>query len=86
MRFTEFDICKIENPKAYNYSKNIRLLDEFKESGLKCAVVSDYTTKTSQYCATSIKNTISTHSNEYKNIICIHRNGKVYLINEAVNK
>lgn len=86
MRFTEFDIKKVENAGFYKYSKNTKLLDEFKESGLKCAVVTEYSAKTAGYCATSLQSTIKHFNKEYKHILCICRKGSVFLINEAVDE
>ena len=86
MRFTEFDFKKIKRSDLYKFSKNIRLLDEFKKSGLKCAKVTDWTCKCADYCASSIQQTIKKKHNEYKDIICIGRNGEVFLINEAVDE
>jgi hypothetical protein len=84
MKFEKYNIKNIG--MHYKRSNNMKLLDDFKKSGLKCAVVTEWETKTSQYCASSLQLTIKRYHEEYGNILCIHRNGKVILINEAVNE
>ena len=84
MIFTQYDVSTINT--RYPASCNIKLLDDFKKSGLKCAKVTDWTCKCASYCASSIQQTIKKKRNEYKNIICIGRRGEVFLINEAVEK
>ena len=84
MKFEKYESKKLY--MGYKYSQNMKLLDDFKASGLKCAKVTGWTCKCVRYCASSIQHTIKKHRNEYKNIICICRRGEVFLINEAVNE
>lgn len=84
MKFEKYDIKNLG--MHYKRSDNMKLLDEFKASGLKCAIVSEWTCKNARYCSSSIQQTIRRYENEYKNITCILRNDEVFLINEAVTE
>ena len=84
MKFEKYDIKNIG--MHYKRSNNMKLLDDFKKSGLNCAVVTEFTTKNAFYCAASLQNTIKRFHSEYKGIVAISRNGSVFLINEAVEE
>lgn len=84
MKFEKYSIKKIG--MGYKRSNNMKLLDEFKESGLKCAKVTEYTTKTPRYCASSLQQTINRYHKEYRGLRAISRGDEVFLINEAVDE
>lgn len=79
MRLIPYDLQKIQK-NAYKKSDNLLLLEEFRDSGMKCAKVEGFTQKTAGYCATSLNASIK----RYKmfNIRAMTRKGKVYLVRE----
>lgn len=84
MKFEKYDIKNIG--MHYKRSSNMKLLDEFKKSGLKCAKVTEWTHNKASFCSSSIQQTIKRYNNEYKDIVCILRDDEVFLINEAVEE
>lgn len=64
---------------GYKRSANNILLEDFLNSGLTCAEVVDFTTKTAYYCAQSLRNSIKRY--KMPGVIAITRGGKPYLVN-----
>lgn len=62
------------------YTDNMRLINEFLESGLDCAKVEGWTHKNPDYCSSSLNRTIK--SNNKRGIRAIVRERRVYLIKE----
>lgn len=84
MKFEKYDIKNVG--MHYKRSSNMKLLDEFKKSGLKCAKVTEWNHSKATFCSSSIQQTIKRYKEEYKDIVCILRGDEVFLINEAVEE
>ena len=78
MTLLPYDVEKIENFKAYRKTSNYKILEEFTNSGLKCAVIEDYPHKTANICANSLRVSIARFG--MLGIGVIKRKDKVYLI------
>lgn len=81
MRFEAYDINLVE-AKGYKRSHNVRLLNEFVNSGLACATVEDFEHRDANVCACSLRKTVLRE--RLYSIKVIVRKGKVYLINEII--
>ena len=81
MRFEAYDINLVE-AKGYKRSPNVRLLNEFVNSGLVCATVEDFEQRDANVCATSLRKTALRE--RLYSVKVIVRKGKVYLINEII--
>lgn len=81
MTFTEYDYSKIERG-FYKKTKNLDLLDKFRESGLKCAKVEDWTNKDAGQAAASLAQSIKRY--KFNGIIAMSRGGEVFLINKEI--
>lgn len=80
MRFEPANLQK--SKMYYKSSANVELLEKFRESGLKCAKVLDYTTKNGYYCASSLRATAKRY--KMANITAVSVGGVPYLINTEV--
>lgn len=69
------DIGKL---RVYSSSENRRILEQFAESGLECAKVTDFTQKDAYVCAASLRNSIKTY--RMFSYTAIVSRGEVYLI------
>ena len=81
MRFEAYDINLVEC-KGYKRTSNVRLLNEFVNSGLACATVEDFDQANANSCAASLKMTALRE--RLYSVKVIVRKDKVYLINEIV--
>lgn len=81
MRFT---VCDINEAKFYKRTKNLKLLEDFRDSGAHCARVEDWSNKNNYVCARSLNGSIKRF--RFSNFKAIARNGEVYLINEEAKK
>lgn len=81
MRFEAYDINLVEC-KGYKRSPNVKLLNEFVNSGLACATVEDFDQRDAYVCAASLRKTALRERLYSVKIIC--RKDKVYLINELI--
>lgn len=77
MKLVPYDIKKIEKG-FYARSENLRLLTEFTESNMDCAIVDNYAHKNANYCSTALNVSIKRYG--IAGIKSIVRNGVVYLI------
>jgi hypothetical protein len=81
MKFVEYDIEQVALHR-YKKTDNMKLLDEFSESGLACAKVEEYTQRDAHICAASLRKTaLHAHMSHIKVIV---RKGEVYMINELI--
>lgn len=78
MKLVERRISEIPNLNGYKKTKNMKILDEFVQSGMECAEVEGYTNKTACSCANSLRVTIE--KQRYGGITAISRDNRVYLI------
>jgi hypothetical protein len=78
MKLIPYDINKIRGSKWYSKSENLRILEEFNDSGLECVKVENYTCKDAYNCASSLKNSIKIYRMPW--IKAMARNGEVFLI------
>lgn len=78
MKLVKYDINKIENAMGYTKSENLRLLEEFIESGMECAKVEGFNHKTAIHCAISLNASIKRYN--LGGIRAISREGVCYLI------
>lgn len=78
MKLVEYDINKIEGAKCYKKSDNLRILEEFIESGMEYAKVEGFNNKTAMHCATSLNTSIKRYN--LGGIRAISRKGVCYLI------
>jgi hypothetical protein len=78
MKFTS---ATLPSEAFYKSTKNIKFIEDFRDSGLHCAKVEEYTHKDAYCCASSLKNTIK--KCRITNIECRTINGEVYLINRG---
>ena len=70
------------NVSGYSKTKNLRVLEEFRDSDLDCAEVKEYTQCSPDCCATSLNNSIKVF--RLNRLRAIVRKGKVYLIKEPI--
>lgn len=78
MKLVEYDINKIDGARGYRKSDNLKILEEFVESGMECAKVEGYNNKTAAHCATSLNTSIKRYN--LGGIRAISRKGVCYLI------
>lgn len=81
MRFT---VCDINEAKFYKRTKNLKLLEDFRDSGAHCAKVEDWNNKNCYVCTGSLRNSIRRY--RFSTLQAITRNGEVYLINKEAQK
>lgn len=79
MKLVPYEKSKL-NYGAYKVSNNYKILNEFVESGLDCARVDGFTSKTAGNCAAALKKSIKRY--KFGGISAISRKGCVYLIRE----
>jgi hypothetical protein len=85
MKFTECNIEDIRDIKiGYRRTKNLKLLDAFIASGIKCAKVEEYSNKHAYSLCASLSNSIRKiyHLNSIEAHVF---HGEVYLINTAID-
>lgn len=78
MKLVPYDMQKIPGRGVYKRSENLRILEEFAESGLECAKVEDYTQKNANSCISALNNSIKLYNKN--GIQAIMRGGDVFLI------
>lgn len=71
------------NETIYARSDNFRLLDEFMQSGLKCARVEGSTHKKPCSCTSSLNESAKRFN--FFSVKAVVRNGEVYLINTSID-
>lgn len=81
MRFEAYDINLVEC-KGYKRTSNVKLLNDFVNSGLACATVEDFDQRNAHICAASLRKTALRE--RLYSIKVMSRKGKVYLINELI--
>ena len=77
MKLVKADINKVQ-PNLYKKSNNLKLLEEFINSGEDCMEVVDYTQKKTSGCVWSLNNSIRIYSLGGIRAIC--RDKRVYLV------
>lgn len=77
MKLVKADINKVQ-PNLYKKSNNLKLLEEFINSGEDCMEVVDYTHKKTSGCVWSLNNSIRIYSLGGIRAIC--RDKRVYLV------
>ena len=70
------------NVNGYKKTKNLCVLEEFRDSDLDCAEVKEYTHCSADCCAASLNNSIKVF--RLNRLRAIVRKGKVYLIKEPI--
>jgi hypothetical protein len=78
MELIAYDRDKIENIGSYKKTENMRIIDEFIESGLDCAKVEGFTQKRAWSCADSLNKTMVRMKKA--GIKALSRKGEVYLV------
>lgn len=81
MKLVEYDINKIEGVKLYKKSENLKILEEFIESGMDCAKIEGFNQKSAMGCAASLNSSIKRYN--IGGIRAISRKEKCYLIKMA---
>lgn len=78
MKLNKVDKTQINSISGYKKSKNMDLIEQFRDSNMDCAEIVDYTAKDGHGCASSINQTLRrTHCKTVKAIV---RKGRPYLI------
>lgn len=67
--------------RTYSVSENRRLLEEFANSGLECAKVTDFTHRDAYVCANALRNSIRTY--RMFSYTAVVRGGEVYLLRKT---
>ena len=80
MKLIPYERKKLGATLGYKCSENLRILEEFADSGLDCAKVEGWTAKTAGYSAAALKKSIARY--KFAGITAISRKGEVYLIKE----
>lgn len=76
-------LVSVENvPGWYKSTGNKQIIDEFIESGMKCAEVEGYTQKNATSCVQSLTQTIKRY--RMFNVRAIQRKGRVFLIRDEI--
>ena len=70
--------CNINEIGTYKKTNNLKILEEFLDSGMVCARVDDYTQVSANGCATSLKTSIKRFN--IHGVDAIRRKDNVYLI------
>ena len=78
MTLTPYDVEKIENFRGFKKTSNYKILEEFINSGMKCAVIDDYPHKNAACCVNCLRTSINRFG--MLNIGIIKRKDKVYLV------
>lgn len=78
MRLVPIEKSEIKNVWGYTPSKNLEMLEEFKDSDLDCVKVVDWTQAQAASCSNSLNASIKRY--RMNNIKAIVRKGEVYLI------
>lgn len=81
MKFSAYDINKIERRYSYKKSDNLIFLESFIDSGLECAKVENYPHKNADSCLASLKASIK-HYN-MNGIECCMCRREIYLIRKG---
>ena len=63
-------------------TSNKEIIDEFIESGMKCAEVTEYSCKNAYVCAASLNSSIKRY--RVFNVKAVSRNNRVYLVREEI--
>lgn len=84
MKLVPYDLSKLPGESFYSRSDNLRILEEFANSGLDCAKVENFTHKHASSCASSLKNSIRNY--KMYSIQVITSRGEVFLIKKKVEK
>lgn len=79
MNFIPYDINKL-NKNKYRKTENLRLIEEFAESGESCAKIENFSQKTSSVAATTLNHSAKHFG--YPHIRFMSRKGKLFVINE----
>lgn len=77
MKLVEYNINKVD-VKGYKKSNNLKILEEFIDSGLECAKVDGFTQDNASHAAYSLNNSIKRY--RFGGIRAISRNKEVFLI------
>lgn len=80
MKLIPYERKKLGATLGYKCSENLRILEEFANSGLDCAKVEGWTAKTAGYSAAALKKSIARY--KFAGMTAISRKGVVYLIKE----
>lgn len=78
MKLVPYEVENIPGHSMYTKTKNLKLLEEFVNSGLDCAEVKDYTQKNATVCATSLAASIKNF--RMTGVRVIQRKDRVFLI------
>ena len=78
MTLTPYDVEKIENFRGFKKTSNYKILEEFINSGMKCAVIDDYPHKNANCCVSCLRASVTRFG--MLNIGIIKRKDKVYLV------
>ena len=78
MTLTPYDVEKIESANAFKKTSNLKILEEFTNSGMKCAILEDYPHKNANSCVSCLRASISRF--RMRGLGVIKRGEKVYLV------
>lgn len=78
MELIRRELKSVINGGTYKRSDNLRILEEFADSGLECAEVKNFSQKNAEVCASSLANSIKHYG--FSGIAAISRKDHVYLI------
>lgn len=81
MKLVPYDLTKV-NAKGYKMSKNQKILEEFRNSDLDCAEVTEFTQCSATTCAASLNASIKRY--RLNTLRAIIREGRVFLIKEPI--
>lgn len=84
MKLIPYDARNLTVRKGYKKSENLRILEEFVESGMECAKVEGYTQKNALICSSSLSSSIRNYN--MGGVIARTRNGEVFLIKVSEEK
>jgi hypothetical protein len=84
MKLIAYDKNKIKNIGGYKKTENMKIIDEFVDSGLDCVKVEGWTQKYAWRCAWSLNQTIKRLKKS--GIRALSRDGEVFLIKETKTK
>lgn len=76
MKLVPYDVNELGS--YYRKTKNLKLLNEFADSGLDCAKVEDFTQKDARSCASALSKAIKHF--RFGNIQVVTRKGCVFLV------
>lgn len=78
MKLVEYDINKIEGAKIYKKTENMKILEEFIESGMDCAKIEGFNQNSAMGCAASLNSSIKRYN--LGGIRAISRKRNCYLV------